>query len=177
MRWLVFAAALAGSTLTASAQDAAESTQYSAKGSGEKVALSANVLGIGTLNPTMDLDVYVGGGFSLGAAVWWEVLRCEDRWGQVKATWWPGGSFLRGFNASLTAGWHYATGDWERRDEIPDRGAATLGFLGGYALRFGPRDRIALNALAGCKLAYPAPSGGPIDPWYPEARCNVGWTF
>ena len=40
----------------------------------------ANVLGLATLNPTLDLEYRLYSTFTMGFTAWWEVRKVEDRW-------------------------------------------------------------------------------------------------
>lgn len=142
-----------------------------------QVGVAANVLGVATLNPTVDVEVALTRGFTVGATAWWEVRAVQDRWGQVRVGFYPGGAPFAGLGLALTGGFHraYREGD-AAADVRPEATAATVGVLVGYTWRFW--DRMVLTPVLGAKATLSDHDDlSPLARGYLEGRLNLGLVF
>jgi len=116
---------------------------------------------------------------TLGATLWWEVQKVEDRWGQVKLTYYFSEYAMRGLGLSVTGGIHRAYKEPDAAANIkPEATSATLGMLASYAWRFGKSERVYIAPLVGFrKTLSDTGDDSPLDAYYPEARLNVGMVF
>lgn len=143
------------------------------------IAISANVLGIATLNPTLDLEIPVFDNFTFGGTVWWEVKDVEDRWWQLRLGYYTSDNAFKGLGFSLTAGYHIAYNkDSSDKPTETNRSAATLGLLGHYTWRFLESEKLFLSIVAGAKVTLDNNIlSSPLKMFYGEGRLNVGWAF
>lgn len=142
-------------------------------------AISSNVLGLITLNPTLDIEMKFMKSLTLGATVWWEVYNVEDRWGQIKITYYFGNYAMKGFGLSITGGVHRAYKESDAAVTIkPEATSATLGMLASYTWRFGNSERLFITPMIGFRKTLSDTGGdSPLEPYYPEARINLGVAF
>jgi hypothetical protein len=142
-----------------------------------RLGIATNVLGVATLNPTVDVEVSLTRGWTVGATAWWEVREVQDRWGQVRIGFYPGGRPLVGLGLALTGGFHRAYGQDEavaaRKIQAT---SATAGLLVGYTWRFW--DRMVLTPVLGAKATLSDNDDpSPLAPAYIEGRLNLGAVF
>jgi hypothetical protein len=144
-----------------------------------RLALQVNILGLATLNPTLDLEAALTHGFTLGATAWWEVREVQDRWGQIRLTYYPGGIPMKGLAFALTGGVHRAYRESDADTTIrPEDTSLTAGLLANYGFRFGKSEHLMLAIVAGVKSVLTTPGAdSPLQPFYIEARLNLGWVF
>lgn len=143
-----------------------------------RFAVSTNALGVATLNPTLDVEVAVWRGLTVGATAWWEVRDVQDRWAQARVTVYPWQGPMRGFGFALTVGAHRAY----REDGAPattreQATAGTLGALALYSLRLGAAEHVLVSVVAGAKATLANDDPSPLARVYGEARLNLGWAF
>jgi len=141
--------------------------------------LAVNVLGLATANPTLDAEWIVSDGFGIGGTVWWEVREVQDRWGQLRAAWYPFRTAPFKLGVAATVGAHTAY----RPDGDPltireDATAATLGGLVQYGWSLGAERRWTIEIVTGAKATLGENGDdSPLQKVYIEGRLNVGWVF
>ncbi len=141
--------------------------------------ISCNVLGLATLNPTLEVEFPLTRSLTLGGTVWFEVRDVEDRWAELKFTYYPSGTMMQNFGIALTGGFHTA---WKEEDAKPEikayESSPTLGFLVSYSWRFLVNKRLVLTPVIGSKKPFSSDfSISPLMKVYPEFRVNVGYIF
>lgn len=141
--------------------------------------ISSNVLGLATLNPTLDVEYSLNRSLTLGTTIWWELREVQDRWAELKFTYYPSGTMMRNFGIALTGGFHTA---WKEEDAKPEilnhETSPTLGILVSYSWRFLENKRLVLTPVIGSKKPFSADfSISPLMKLYPEFRVNVGYVF
>lgn len=141
------------------------------------VGVSANLLGVLTLNPTLDVEATAFHSWTVGVTAWWEVRAVEDRWGQVRIAYYPWGTSMQGLGLAVTGGLHRAY----RSDANAPRIHATsptVGALAGYDFRLGKSRGVRLGLVGGIKTTLANhDDNSPLRPVYAEARVNLGWVF
>lgn len=142
-----------------------------------RMSVSANVLGIATLNPTIDIEYRVMKKVTVGGTVWWEVFEIEDRWAQCKVSWYPGKETYRGLGLSVTGGFHNTLRNGNESEDLPDNEIhPTFGGLISYTWRVGRQKRLLIFPVTGYKQVIgEQPTLGKEG--YFEARINLGWLF
>lgn len=165
--------ATALSTTGASSGSALEATPPS------RLAVSANLLGLATLNPTLDVEAKIVGPLTLGVTGWWEVRSVEDRWGQVRVSFYPFGTAMKGLGVAVTGGVHRAYREADSRDSIRSMATSpTVGLLASYDLRVLRSEHLRLGIAAGAKVTLSDHDDrSPLKPIYAELRLHVGWVF
>lgn len=139
----------------------------------------SNILGLATLNPTLDIEYRIYGTFTMGLTAWWEVRKVEDRWGQVEFTYYFGDYAMKGFGLSLTGGVYRAYRGEDDSDDVKSSDTAgTAGMLASYAWRFGPSEMVFLAPAIGFKKTFAGEyDDSPLKSWYAEASLNAGIVF
>jgi hypothetical protein len=145
----------------------------------ETFAISANVLGLLTQNPTVDIEYRVAKRFTIGLTAWWEVRAVEDRWGQVKITYYFDDYAMNGFGLGLTGGAHRAYRESGAGADIKEQAESmTVGILASYTWRLGDSKNVFIAPVAGIKRTFSDNnSNSPLMPYYAEARLNIGFIF
>ena len=142
-----------------------------------ELILSVNLLGVGTLNPNIDIDYSLNNHFSLGATVWYEFRNIEDRWFQCRLSYYPGKQTMKGPAFSATLGYHEAFRTDKASSEIDKQdGAFTIGTLASYTWRFGANKRICLTPVIGIKKTLQDNyTNSPLESVLAEGRLNLGF--
>jgi len=141
--------------------------------------ISTNILGVATLNPTLDIEYSVCKSFTIGGAVWWEVRDIRDRWAELKVTYYPFGTNMKDLGLSLTGGFHTAWKDDDAKAEIIDEEtSATVGILASYSWRFLKSKSLILTPIVGIKKTFADDYDiSPLQSIYPEVKINIGYIF
>jgi len=141
--------------------------------------ISTNIFGLATLNPTLDLEYSIYKSLTIGGTIWWEVRDVEDRWGELKLTYYPSGTAMRNFGISLTGGFHTAWKEADAKPEILDsESSATMGILASYSWRFLANKRLILSPVIGAKKAFSNDFAvSPLMKLYPGVKISFGYVF
>ncbi|MBN8706914.1 MAG: hypothetical protein J0L62_13645 [Bacteroidetes bacterium] len=142
-------------------------------------SISTNLLGVVTLNPTLDAEYSIYKSLTIGGAVWWEVREVKDRWAEFKLTYYPLSENMNKLGVSFTGGFHTA---WKKKDAKPEiidkETSATVGVLASYSWRFLKENQLSLTPIAGIKKTFSEDyDRSPLMSIYPELKINIGYVF
>ena len=140
--------------------------------------VAVNMLGVLSLNPTLEIEYSLSSSWSLAATAWYEIRDVRDRWGQMRLSWYPVGTVQNRWGVSLTGGVHRA---WPEKSPAGTESAdtsPTAGLLVHYSWRLGQSRKTFINlTMGGKKCLADRQEDSALRSGYVEGRMHIGRMF